>query len=99
MLVSVIVIYEALWENKINFREAFVFIIIGSLILLEMAWSISFLPLNFNIIGLILAICYYMITGFIKYYLLDNLNKKIVKSYLLIGFGSIFILLLTARWF
>ena len=133
ILVSVIVIYETLWENKINpaptslpsrhlaftpsetltrhksgsghsgggvnFREALIFIIIGSLILLEMAWSISFLPLNFNIIGLILAICYYMITGFIKYYLLDNLNKKIVKSYLLIGFGSIFILFLTARWF
>jgi hypothetical protein len=133
ILVSIIVIYEVLWENKINpaptslrsrhlvftpsetptlhkgvlghsgggvnFREALIFIIIGSLILLEMAWSISFLPLNFNIIGLILAICYYMTVGFIKYYLFDNLNKKIVKSYLLIGFGSIFILFLTARWF
>lgn len=133
ILVSLIVIYETLWENKINpapqahalthlaftpsetltrhkggsgyswggvnFREALVFIIIGSLILLEIAWSMSFLPLNFNIIGLILAICYYIVAGFIKYYLLDNLNKKIVKSYLFAGLGSIFILLLTARWF
>ncbi len=97
--VSLIVIYEILWENKISGREALVFIIIGSLILLEIAWSMSFFPLNFNIIGLILAICYYMIAGFIKYYLLDNLNKKIIRSYLFVGFGSIFILLLTARWF
>jgi hypothetical protein len=97
-LVSALMIYQGFWASGLKSNLNFLYIIIGALVLLELAWSISFLPLNFNIAGLILAICYYMITGLTKFHLSDKLDKKIIKTYLISGLASIFLILLTARW-
>jgi len=99
LFISFFAIFEELWAKDINPGESLVFIIIGALILLEIGWSISFLPINYNIAGLILAICYYMAVGLLKYYILNKLDKKIIRFYLTLGFFSIFVLLLTSRWF
>lgn len=97
-LASALMVYQGFWASGLKSSLNFLYITIGALVLLELAWSISFLPLNFNIAGLILAICYYMITGLIKFHLSDKLDKKIIKTYLISGLISIFLILLTARW-
>lgn len=97
-LVSSLIIYQAFWASELKSSLNFLYIIVGSLVLLEVAWSISFLPLNFNIAGLILAIYYYMITGLTKFHLQSRLDKKIIKTYLISGLASVFLILLTARW-
>jgi len=68
------------------------------LVLVELAWSISFLTLSYYILGLILAICYYILIGLVRFYLLGTLDKKIAKLYLIYGFGALLIVLLTSRW-
>ncbi|MFH1523149.1 MAG: hypothetical protein ABIE43_05035 [Patescibacteria group bacterium] len=93
-----LVIYNVMWINKINFKIGFIYILVSCLILTEISWSLSFLPLNYNISGLVLAICYYVIVGLIRYYLRGDLNKRIVKFYLSFGLISISLILLTARW-
>jgi len=93
-----LVIYQIIWANKINIKDGFVYIFLGCLILIEIAWAITFLPLAYNIAGLVLAICYYILIGLIRFYLKKNLNKQTIKLYLFFGFSSILIILLTAKW-
>jgi len=97
-IIIILIIYESIWANKINIRKGSIYIFISCLMLVQIAWSIYFLPLNFNVLGLILAICYYILIGVIKYSLRSNLTKKTIKLYLIFGFLSIALILLTAKW-
>lgn len=98
IVASALIIYQVMWANKINDKVGFFYLLILSLVLVELAWSVSFLTLNFYILGLIIAVCYYILIGLVRFYLLKKLNKKLVKMYLIFGFSSIIIVLITARW-
>lgn len=97
ILVSLIV-YQMLWAYKINIGQSLLYILIISLIIFELAWSMSFLTLSYYILGLLLSICYYLLISIVKFYLLEQLNNRIIKLYLFYGFFIIFTILLTARW-
>lgn len=96
--VTVLLVYQIIWVNKIELKIGLPFILISCLILAELAWSISFLPFNHNISGLSLAICYYVIIGLVKNHLLDKLDLKKAKMYLTVGSLSLFLILFTAKW-
>lgn len=97
-IIIALMVYESLWANKISMKRGGIYIFLSCLVLIQIAWSIYFLPLNYNTLGLILAICYYILIGAIKYFLRSNLNRKTVKLYLIFGFLSIILILLTAKW-
>ncbi len=98
VVLNILIIYQFFYINRINIKDNLVYLFISVFILAQISWSLYFLPLNFNLTGLILAICYYMIAGTVKSYLKNNLSKKILKLYLSFGFGSIFFILLSANW-
>jgi hypothetical protein len=99
MLVAVsLIVFEDFWVNKIHFTIGLFYTLIISLVLVELAWTASMLPLSFYVLGLVLAICYYMLVGLVRSYLLLKLDKKTIKLYLFYGFISIFIVLITSRW-
>ncbi|MEI6596652.1 MAG: hypothetical protein WCL13_00355 [bacterium] len=95
---TALIIYQIIWVNKIELKKGLPYILISCLILVELCWSISFLPFNYNISGLSLAICFYVIIGLIKNYLLDKLDAVKIKTYLILGSVSLFLILFTARW-
>ncbi len=99
MLAAVgLIVYQIIWINKININTGLFYILLICLILVELTWSVTFLPFSFYILGLVLSVCYYMLIGLVRFYLLNRLDKRIIKLYLVFGFFSIFIVLLTARW-
>ena len=98
MFFTALLIYQIIWANKIATRVGLAYILISCLILIELFWSISFLPLNYNIAGLCLAICYYVIVGLVKNQLLSKLDTAMVKMYLILGSVSLILVLLTAKW-
>lgn len=93
-----LIVYQVFWANKIDLRMGFFYIIISGLVLLELAWAISFLTLSYYILGLILVVCYYILIGLVRFYLLGTLSGTQIKHYLIFGFSSILVVLLTARW-
>lgn len=95
---AALLVYQIIWANKIEFRVGLPYILISCLILVELFWSVSFLPFNYNIAGLSLAVCYYIIIGLVKNYLLDKLDAVKVKTYLILGLISLFLVLFTAKW-
>lgn len=98
LLISALIVYQLFWTFKINDSQRLIFIPIICLILTELAWSASFLTLSYYVLGLILTICYYILIGVTRFYLMDKLDEKIVKLYLFYGLISIIVVLLTARW-
>jgi len=98
-LFSALIVYQVFWANKIKIRGNLFFLLVLVLILAELAWAISFLPLDNNIAGFTLAIFYYMMIGLVRMELVSGLSKDKLRFYLGFGFTSIVIILLTARWF
>jgi len=95
---TALIVYQVLWVNKIERKRSILFILLACLILAEIAWAASFLTLSFYILGLLTAICYYILIGLTRFYLLNKLDAKVIKYYLIFGFGSLLIVMLTAKW-
>lgn len=95
---TALLVYQIIWVNKIELRAGLPYILISCLILVELFWSISFLPFNYNIAGLSLAICYYIIIGLVKNHLFNKLDAAKIKMYLILGLISLLLILFTARW-
>ena len=93
-----LLVYQIIWANKIELMPSLPYILISCLILVELFWSISFLPFNYNISGLSLAICYYVVIGLVKNHLLLKLDAAKVKMYLILGSISLLLVLSTAKW-
>lgn len=98
LIIMILIVYQIIWVNKIDFKAGLPYLLLSCFVLIELAWSISFLPFNYNIAGLILAICYYIIIGLVKNYLLNKLDNKKIKVYLYLGLISLFFIILTTSW-
>jgi hypothetical protein len=100
--------YQVFWANKILTPElksrgypngtAYLFILVISLILGELFWIINFWPTGFYFNALLLSLFYYIIIGISRYHLLGQLNKKVVRKYLVIGGICLVVILVTVRW-
>lgn len=97
-VVTILIVHQTFWACKIRFQSGFAHILISCLIIIQIAWALYFLPFNYNTLGLILAICYYMLIGLTKASFAEKLTSRNLKLYLVFGLGSILIILLTAKW-
>jgi len=92
-----LVTYQSFFFNSIKKEYFITFILIICFILTEIAWVLFFLPFNYYVLGLILAICYYVIIGVTKLFLKDSVNKKKIKFFLIFGISSILLIILTTK--
>lgn len=92
---ALLIIYQSIWDDR---EPPLLYILIISLVIIEAGWGIFFLPVNYNVAGLALAIFYYILINLTKLDMAGNLSRRFVKIYLLFGFFTIFLILLTARW-
>ncbi len=99
LIFLVAVVHQVFWVNKIKNKTGQIYIFISILVIMQLAVALWFLTLSFYILGLLLAIYYYTLIGLIRFYLLGDFRRNIVKLYFILGFSSILIVLLTARWF
>ncbi|MEA3449678.1 MAG: hypothetical protein U9Q85_01745 [Patescibacteria group bacterium] len=98
LFVTIAIVYEVFWVNQVDNQARFFYILVLSLMIVELAWAISFMTLNYYVLGLILAIFYYTIIGLTRFYLLGTLNARIIKAYLSLGIASVILVLFTANW-
>lgn len=78
--------------------EQKIFLGLDVLVLTEFAGVLFFLPLNFNILGLLLAIIFYFLILLNDFRVENKLNFKNLKWSVIIGSLIIIFILLTARW-
>jgi hypothetical protein len=84
--------------KKIKSGSAQALAVIGVLCLAELAWGLSLLPLKFHLLGLFLAIAYYLILFIIRLHLRGALNRRVLRVPLILSAVAFIVLFLTARW-
>lgn len=90
--------YQSFWVNKIDFKKSVLFTLIIGLIFLELFWAIFYLPTGYFVNAVILVVIYYIIMNISRDFLVNILEKKQIKKYLIIGFAVLTITLATAQW-
>jgi len=93
-----LVLYQVFWSAKTVVARNLVFIFVITLLFVELYWAASFLTFDFNVSGLIMASVFYMTIGLTKNYLLEKLDKRIIKIYLSLGLAAIALAILTSEW-
>jgi len=84
--------------KKMKSAPASGLILISVLGLAELTWGLSLLPLKFHLLGLFLAIAYYLALFIVRLHLRGALNRRVLKVPLLLSALAFIILFLTARW-
>ncbi len=102
MIIIILVLFFTIWQNILivnkqkqkTLESSFLFL----LVLLPIVGSLFFLPFNFNILGLILTLCYYTGLSFIRFYLSETLTNKKIKYNLIFIIVLLLTIFLTVRW-
>ncbi len=84
--------------KKMKPEQAKVLILVSIVGLVELAWGLSLLPLKFHLLGLFLAISYYLALTIIRAHLRGTLNRRVLKLPIILSALAFIILFLTARW-
>ncbi len=99
ILVSALVLYQWVWISKVEWPAAWRNIVLLTVVMAELFASAAFLPLDFNVLGFLLATGYYALISLSADHLSHSLDRRRVTSILLIVAACWLIVLVTARWF
>ena len=98
LIVLVLIVLQIFWISKFSWRNNKIYLSIIILVLMELFFMLSFLPLDYNLLGFIWATGYYLVISMVNDKLKDRLTKIKVKYILVLVFISWLILFLSARW-
>ena len=90
--------FKGVYFNLHAFKDGSLIFLINTLILAQLSWMLSYLPLNSNILGFAVALIYYLLLIVSLLHFKGNLSRKTIKWPLTLVLLSVFILFLTARW-
>ena len=91
-------LYLALLRQGRSMTQARLYGVINSLVLAELLGALIFLPLSFYVIAASLALGYYLLVSLSLLYLNNQLNRKILFSYLSFSILILAAILITATW-
>jgi len=98
LAVCLLLCYQLFWVNKIRFSDSNILVLAISVVLVEMFVAIYYLPTSFFVNAFILSIAFYLMTGLSRYFLLGNLDKKRIISFLVVSGICLMAILATAQW-
>lgn len=81
-----------------SIKSAWIILIINTIILGQISWIISYLPINPHILGFLISLSYYLLIIISVLYFRNNLNKKTIRWPLAITLLSAIALLIATRW-
>ena len=98
IVAALLTTYQYLWLNDLRGRENYIFVFLSPFIMAQLAWSLYFLPFDYNSLGIIMALIYYVFLNLIRLYLRHDWNRKNVKSLLVFSGIIMLLILLTLKW-
>lgn len=98
LIITFFLSHQTMWVNKIVSVRSWLYILVICLILCELAWVLSFLPISFYVRGAVLSVIYYLVIGISRFHLLGILDVKVIRRHLIISLIVLILILGTARW-
>ena len=90
---TAILFYQLIHLTGILGMRTFIFALIASLLITEIAWLISFWPVEYIFSALLILVCFYVMWGVMHHKFEETLTKRLLFEYLIIGSVKFFILL------
>jgi hypothetical protein len=90
--------YQFLWLNRLQPKDNRLLTIINVLVLAQITWVLYFLPFDYNILGLLLVLAFYLLINTLKFYLGGNLNRRHLKPLFIFVFIILLLIFLTVKW-
>jgi hypothetical protein len=97
-VIMIFLLYQFFWLSKFDLKKNWMFVLVITMLLGQLFWAITFLPTGYYVNGFAIVLALYLMLGFSKHYLLDNLNRKRILSYLFVGAACLLIVFATAQW-
>lgn len=98
IVLALLTTYQYLWANNIKGKDNYIFVFLSAFIVAQLAWSIYFLPFDYNSLGLIIALVYYVFLNLLRLYLGHHWNRKNLQSLLIFSGVIMLLILLTLKW-
>ena len=92
---------QGLWQIELKEtdpRSLVYYSLVGGLILGEVAWALSFWPLEPPKVGLAAAAAIYVLLGILQHHIRENLSKRMVFEYAFVAAAGGFLLMITTSW-
>lgn len=90
--------YQYFWINKYSWSKSWLFILVIVLLIVELFAVTAYLPTGYYVNSLILTVVYYLTLGISKQSLSENLSKKKISGFLIVGGLCLLLVLISARW-
>jgi hypothetical protein len=98
IILALLTTYQYLWINNLKEKGNYIFVFLSAFIVAQLAWSVYFLPFDYNSLGLIMALVYYVFLNLVRLYLGQAWNKRNLKSLLTFSGIIMLLILLTLKW-
>ena len=98
LAIVMLLTYKSLWIRGFDIRHNLVFVFLLPFIVVQVGWSLYFLPFSYNVLGLILAMTYFLSVTLIKLHLGHRLDRRSLRRYLFFIAILLTLVLLTAKW-
>lgn len=96
--VVAVLTYAIMWVSDIVFSTCWRYIVLVSLLMLEVITVMTFLPITVFARGAIVAIMYYALVGIVRNQLLRIHGPAVIRRYAVITAFALALILLTADW-
>ncbi|PIR93775.1 hypothetical protein COT97_04790 [Candidatus Falkowbacteria bacterium CG10_big_fil_rev_8_21_14_0_10_39_11] len=96
--VLAVIVYQLLWSNKYSWPQMKLFVIFIPLVLAELVYVVSFLPFNYYVGGLLVAVFFYLFMNLTKMFLAESMHRRVVITNISVSFIIIIIILATSQW-
>lgn len=89
----------ALWASGGYSVRGAIATLVAVLLIAELAWALSFLPLRYQVTGFIVAVNYYLLLGLTGKQVFDKLDKRDIRLFITLALAFLLLVLATARWY
>lgn len=90
--------FQGFWIQKIAHQSRLIYTAALNVMIVQLFWALSFLPIHFYVHGALLAVTYYVLWGLMRAMATDTLSRTLMLRYLGIGMLLSAALVGTAPW-
>ncbi len=99
--VSFLLLFQSLWAMELSerpSRRVWELTFVLTLVLMELVWALSFLPVKTTLATIFFTTCFYGMAGMAQQYLVEKLYKKTVVEFFFVCAIVLVLLLATTHW-
>lgn len=96
---SLLFIMHVMWSYKLLHKRYLNVIVIMSVLIAQLIWTLQFWPVSFYVNGVIVAVAFFLVASLVQLALRNVLEKKLIWQYIGMSTVGVAAVLLTTRWF